>query len=451
MTLSTIQHHAELARLPIPAAQNSHARAVSAVTRVPIAPLVFLTAFLPRLALVLREPTASETFFDEPGMVAYSLSHGDGFSNPYGGPTGPSAHVAPFVPTLLAAFIKLFGSTDAAWFASRVVACAIVALHAALLPAIAERVGLGRRVGVFAGLVAAVPLFLWIETNGRFETPFLLLATTLLVTTTASWLSASERERSTRTWALLGLAWGFGVLLTPTLLPVLLALLLLGMMPALSAARRLRLRQAAATLAGAMLVFGPYSVDRSLRLGTPVLVRSNLGLELFLSNNGAAHPRFLDNMADSAVMQRYHPLLRRREAIRVRSMGEGAYQAMMRQRATDWIAGHPAQFARLTGTRIAEFWFPTANRPLKTLFLYGLTILGVGWLVAVARQRRDSRVSLARFWLAALIAFSAIHYVIQADVRYRYPLQGLLLLAACVGAIDVMRRVGRSWLARDAR
>ena len=419
--------------------------------RVPVAWVLFGAAFLPRLALVLREPQSGETFFDEPGMVAYSLSHGEGFSNPYGGPTGPSAHVAPFTPMLLAFFIKLLGSTDAAWLVSRVVACAIVALHAALLPTISERVGIGRQVGIFAGLVAAAPLFLWVETNGRFETPYVLLATTVLVTTTAYWLGPRQTERSAGKWALLGLGWGLGVLLTPTLLPVMLALLTLGVLPPLSGGRRLRMRQAAAALAGAALVFMPYSIERSVRLGTPVLVRSNFGLELFLSNNDAAHARFLDNMADTAVMQRHHPLLRRREAIRVRSMGEGAYQAMMRERATDWIASHPQRFVSLTGSRIAEFWFPTANHPIKTLYLYGLTVFGIGWLLVVALTRSDPRTSLARFMLVALLAFSLIHYVIQADVRYRYPLQGLLLLAACACPLDVMRRIGRSWLASDIR
>ena len=80
------------------------------------------------------------------------------------------------MPLLLAALIKLFGSTDSAWFASRILTCAVVALHAALLPpTLADKLGLGRCVGVLAGGVAALPLFLWIETNGRFETPYLLL------------------------------------------------------------------------------------------------------------------------------------------------------------------------------------------------------------------------------------------------------------------------------------
>ncbi|MGH7694209.1 MAG: hypothetical protein ACRENH_04480 [Gemmatimonadaceae bacterium] len=76
-------------------------------------------------------------------------------------------------------------------------------------------------------------------------------------------------------------------------------------------------------------------------------------------------------------------------------------------------------------------------------------------LLTANRARRPQSVSVAEGDappnMAAVIAFSLIHYVIQADVRHRYPLQGLLLLAACACALDVMRRIGRSWLASDAR
>ncbi|HJU74870.1 MAG TPA: glycosyltransferase family 39 protein [Gemmatimonadaceae bacterium] len=391
--------------------------------------------------MVLLDPQGDEKFFDEPGSVAYSLSRGEGFANPYGGPTGPTAHVAPFTPLLLALFIKVFGgNTDTAWLASRLVACAIISLHAALLPLIAERAGIGRRAGVVAGALAAIPLFLWLETNGRFETPYVVLATTLLVSLTAVWLDPKHSRRDTRDWALLGLGWGVGVLLTPTLLPVLLALLVVGALPSLSAGRRLTITHGVAALVGAMLVFVPYSVERSLALRAPLLVRSNFGLELFISNNDAAHPRFLDNMADSAVMHRYHPLLRRSEAIKVMNMGEGAYHAMLRRQAVDWIADHPGAFLRLTSARFVQFWLPTANHPVKTVFLALLTVFGIGWFGRHVR-RGDPHVVAARLWLTAIVAFSLLHYAIQADIRYRYPVQGLFLLAAGAGLVDFARRL----------
>ncbi|HEV8362353.1 MAG TPA: glycosyltransferase family 39 protein, partial [Gemmatimonadaceae bacterium] len=404
--------------------------------------IIFAAALLSRVVLVLALRPTAETFYDEPGQVAISLSDRGQFADPYATPTGPTAHVAPLMPVILALFIRIFGNVETAWLASRLLECVVIALFAALLPSLAERFGLSRRAGIVAGAVAALPTFLWIETNGKFETTYILLATTLLVAFTAYRLTHNRLFGTTRSWALTGLAWGLGVLITPTLLPVLFALVAYGMVLRGENAR-LKPRQAAAALGTAALVFVPYSVQRSLALRAPVLVRSNFGLELFLSNNDRAQARFLENMAPGGVMRQHHPLSRRRESIRVRSMGEGAYNALLQRRAIAWIIAHPARFTRLTLTRVKEFWFPTANSALKTAFLWGVAIAGIGWLASLALGRDAERSTLARLWLVALFAFSLIQYVIQADVRYRYPLQGLLLLATSAGAVELFQRRGR--------
>jgi dolichyl-phosphate-mannose-protein mannosyltransferase len=411
---------------------------------------IFAAALLSRVALVLALPPTTETFYDEPGQVAISLSERGQFADPYATPTGPTAHVAPLMPLILALFIKIFGNVETAWLASRLLECVVIALFAAMLPSVAERFGLSRRAGIVAGAVAALPTFLWIETNGKFETTYILLATTLLVTFTAHRLTHNHLFGTTRSWALTGLAWGLGVLITPTLLPVLFALLAYGMVLRADNTR-LKPRQAAAALAAAALVFVPYSVQRSLALRAPVLVRSNFGLELFLSNNDRAQARFLENMAPGGVVRQHHPLARRREAIRVRTMGEGAYNATLRRRAVAWIVRHPARFTRLTLIRAKEFWFPTSNSALKTAFLWGVAIAGIGWLASLALGRDPEGATLGRSWLVALFAFSLIQYVIQADVRYRYPVQGLLLLATSAGAVELFRTRRRQPPSADVR
>lgn len=406
--------------------------------------VIFFVALAVRALLILTLPRSAETFNDEPGQVAIALSQGDGFSNPYSAPSGPTAHVAPLVPVLLAFLIKLFGSVDAAWLASRLLACVVIALYAALLPGLAVRLGLGRQAGLLAGAVAAVPFFVWVETNGKFETPYVLLATTLLVASTAYRLAYKGGARRPREWALLGLGWGVGVLLAPTLLPVMLALLLFGVVWRSAGVSLLRPRDAALVVAAAALVFVPYSIERSVRVGGLTLVRSNFGLELFLSNNPDAQVRFLDNIATGRVIQRYHPLALGTEAERVQAMGEGPYNTMMRHRAAEWIAANPGQFARLTLGRIREFWFPTTNSVVKSLLLWGLTGVGVGWLLLHAIRGKDEHATIARACLVAIVAYSLLFYVIQADVRYRYPIQGLLTVAAAAGALELLRRRSRA-------
>lgn len=413
--------------------------------------IIFAAAFISRAILVLTTGGTSETFYDEPGQVAISLSQSGHFANPYIEPTGPTAHVAPLMPVLLSVFIRAFGDVDRAWLASRLLQCLVMAFFAGLLPVLAERFGLSRRAGIVAGLTAVLPAFLWVETNGKFETAYTLLATTVLVVFTAHRLTHNQLFGTTRSWALIGAAWAAAALIAPTVLPIFLALVASGLLS--RSEHRLRARQALATLASAALVVAPYSINRSLALHGPVLVRSNFGLELFLSNNDNATPRFQDNMAPGHAILLYHPLAQRHEAVRVRMLGEVRYNRMLRRRAIAWIATHPAGFARLTSWRLKEFWFPTSNSILKTAFLWSVTVVAVAWLVAQARGAGRDSARLARLWLVALVAYSLVHYVIQADVRYRYPIQGLLVLATSAAVVDVVekqRRRRRKVLARAA-
>ncbi|MEW5917143.1 MAG: glycosyltransferase family 39 protein, partial [Gemmatimonadota bacterium] len=343
--------------------------------------LLFAAAFLARAILVLTRPDTGDTFHDEPGQVAIALSQGNGFADPYVVPTGPTAHVAPVVPLLLAFFIKIFGSTDSAWIASQLVSCLVAAGYAALLLVVAPRVGLRWPTGLIAATLAAVPLFLWTETNGKFETIYILAALTLLVALTSSRLVRYAKGDDTGGWAGLGVAWGLGLLISPTLILPLLAMVGLSLISRMNGIQRLSLRPASILVATAVAVVLPYSIERSIRIGGPVFVRSNLGLELFISNNDEAYATYNANMASRRVLHRWHPMAVRAEALRVRAMGEGPYHTDMRRRATEWIRAHPAAFGRLTLGRIKEFWFPASPSTVKVAFLGGLSIAGISWLV----------------------------------------------------------------------
>lgn len=43
------------------------------------------------------------------GLLANSLLHGQGYSSPFGGSTGPTAFIAPAYPTLIAVIFWIFG------------------------------------------------------------------------------------------------------------------------------------------------------------------------------------------------------------------------------------------------------------------------------------------------------------------------------------------------------
>src|SRR6266540_6689434 len=88
--------------------------------------------------------------------VAESLVQGTGFSNPFGLlPTGPTAHVSPTYPALLAVILSNTPDQSAALFAIEWSATLVVMLQLCLLPWLAHRMGLG----FYAGVVAAA---LWL-------------------------------------------------------------------------------------------------------------------------------------------------------------------------------------------------------------------------------------------------------------------------------------------------
>jgi len=87
------------------------------------------------------------------------------FSDPFAPlSTGPSAHVAPGYPALVALIIKIFGSGPDGNFALGIVTKIVVAAQLALFPFLAEYLGLGCWPGAIAAaawLIAAFPLVRW--------------------------------------------------------------------------------------------------------------------------------------------------------------------------------------------------------------------------------------------------------------------------------------------------
>src|SRR5260370_41969159 len=66
---------------------------------------------------------------DESALIAASLASGQGFSNPFGPPTGPTAWLGPVYPFVLSGFFRAFGPyTRAAIVAALLLNCLISAV-----------------------------------------------------------------------------------------------------------------------------------------------------------------------------------------------------------------------------------------------------------------------------------------------------------------------------------
>ncbi len=346
--------------------------------------------------------------------VAMSLYERGAFADPFCVPTGPTAHMPPVHPALLAGIYNLLGPTLAAGYVTWLV---LIACHGAMwgmLPWLAARLGLSPGAGLLAGVAGAL-LPRW---PGYVEAPSAIAIGLMLVAFLARW----EGPRPSATGSLLlGAAVGAALHVSPSLLPVALGLLA---WEALGAPRRPGLLRSALVVAGMLLACVPWTLRNERALGGFFFLRSNFGLELRMGNHEGAGAN-LDLSARGGTER--HPRTDEAEARKVAELGELAYMRAAGREARAWIVSHPGDFLRLTGLRVVQFWLGPVDDPVAMLGIGLLTLLSaVGAWRAFPSLPADRRAAL----LVPLLLFPLVHYLVGFEVRYRQPIDGLAFLLA---------------------
>jgi 4-amino-4-deoxy-L-arabinose transferase-like glycosyltransferase len=376
-------------------------------------------------------------FLNEAGNIAFSLAKGHGFSSPWWQETGPTAWLTPVYPWIVAVVYRIFGiHTPHAFYAA--VLLNIIFSAATCVPIYF----IGRRI---AGLgVASSSAWLWAIFPNAILIPYewiwdtslsaLLMATILWAT-----LELAESPRW-RDWILYGVLWGFALMTNPalgSLFPVLLA------WAAYRAARdqKITLLRPALALGIAIVCCIPWSVRNYLVFHKFVPLRSNFALELWVGNNDSYDE-------NSQVVPPPDPAREElREYIRV---GETAFMAEKWRTATVFIRTHPRLEAALWGRRFVAMWtgaenpvraFQDAETSLVRIVLIGNFLAAFGTVagIVVLILRR----SIYAFPLAAIpVVYPLVYYATHASLRYRHPIDPVLLILVAIGVADLVGRRG---------
>ena len=356
--------------------------------------------------------------------MAMSLYEKGAFADPYLLPTGPTAHVPPFHPALLAGIYRLLGPTLAAGYVTWLL---LIACHGAMwgmLPWLAARLGLSPGAGLLAGVAGAL-LPRW---PGYVEAPSAIAIGLMLGAFLARWEGPSPTRAGS---LLLGVAIGAALHVSPSLLPVALGLLA---WEALGAARRPGLLRSALVVVGMALACVPWTLRNERALGGLFFLRSNFGLELRMGNHEGAGAN-LDLSARAGTER--HPRTDEDEARKVAEVGELAYMRAAGREARTWISAHPGEFLRLTALRVVQFWLGPVDDVGAMLGIGLLTLLSaVGAWRAYPALSRDRRAAL----LVPFLLFPLVHYVVGFEVRYRQPIDGLAFLLAASALLPPRRR-----------
>jgi 4-amino-4-deoxy-L-arabinose transferase-like glycosyltransferase len=385
----------------------------------PAALAIFLTGFVVRL--VTLHFAGYSPAHPEPINLAISLVTNGTYANPFGAITGPSAFCMPLHPLLSALLLRIFGTGSAGSQALSYAAIAATALGYALLPQLAVNCGLQLRVGAAAGLFGALtPINFWSQASGVFDAPYAFLVLTALVCITAKHLRAGTFTPAEG--AACGLIAAICALTNPSVLPVL-GIWFVAAWLYFSDRRPQLLRYMAVVFLIVIVGLMPWALRNKRQLGHLIFTRSAFGLNLHESNNDFATADLEANVRN-AKWKPLNPMTSREERQKVRELGEVAYDRAKLGEAIVWIRQHPNRFVRLTIGRIALFWFPRMHRFWQTLVQGAITVLAIAGFIKLWKSRPVVDVFLA----IACVGFSLANIVVEVSPRYRFPIEGILLL-----------------------
>lgn len=284
--------------------------------------------------------------------------------------------------------------------------------------------GLGLAPGTIAALLGAIFLHIHIDTNwGVFLATFLCVLV---------FVQLVRAPAITRQAVVLGLSLGLLIFTQPAFSLLLFPWPLIWLYGHPQMARRFVL-----VIALAALVVTPWIIRNYRQFGEFIFVRDGFGLELYISNNFDAAPSFNENMRNGSHMK-LHPNLNTNIARDLQREGEYNYFQGRKKLALAWISANPFQFLLLTFKRITLFWFPAPD-PLTLITgirSYGpwlVTLLSFPGLWFLYQGNKRAALLLG----TALLLYPAVYYVVQFDVRYRYPIYWVSLMLAGIAIAHI--------------
>ncbi len=130
-----------------------------------------------------------------------------------------------------------------------------------------------------------------------------------------------------------------------------------------------------------VLILTPWAVRNARRLGAPVWLRSNFGLELWIAYHDPNFAGVLD-----PGFARWHPATDAQRSAEVRALGELGFNRKLRGEAVAWSEAHPRQAARLTWLHFVSFWFPPGQDVVIRMARALFTLLALaGWILLIRR------------------------------------------------------------------
>ncbi len=402
---------------------------------------ILACAALVRIAWILRfHPTPTDGRFDDTAwyrVAAHYFAAGDGYVNPFTGT--PTAAWPPGYPVFLGTIFKLFGEGDWTTYGLNV---ALAVLTVAVVYGIGLAVFDRRTAIIGAAGMALWPGQVYFASLTLSEPLFTLLFTTAVLLIVLAPKASGGRGPLLMSF---GIVTGFAALTRGQ------ALLLL---PVAFLAWRLDARRWRPAIAWVMLaalatgvVMAPWIARNQRELGSPVIIATNLGPNVWIGNHAGATGRMriaepepplpergemtqpeFEVAADRLALRKglgyafTHPVDELRLAgAKVRAMYESDATAL------DWNSGYRQGFY---DSSAEERWLRDAA---NGFWFVALALAGLG-LIA-------SRERAAGMLAALVVLWTAGHVPFFGDARFHYPIVFAVALLAARGIVVLLEAV----------
>jgi hypothetical protein len=302
-----------------------------------------------------------------------------------------------------------------------------------------------QRVALLAAFIGAVYIYFFYYTASLITEGFYITGILWSFDTAVS-ISQSQNV-ATKQWAILGLAMGITILLRQLFLLFLPFLLLW-----LWWAKRPRLTRFILPVALVLLMIIPWTIRNYVAFDQIVPLNTNSGFAFFWGN----HPRYGTKFIPILPSGEYYRMIP--QELQEQGLNEAEMDSALLSEAFGIIAADPGRYLLLSLSRIPtyfKFWPSAESGMVSNLSRVGSFGLFLPFMLyGLFLSIRQSFASW-REWLASpftllylfMLVYTGIHILTWTLIRYRLPVDAILVIFAGYGLVDIAERV---WTRRRA-
>lgn len=435
---------------------NSIQRIWSRVGQRPLLPIILISVLL-RVAVAFA---MGDTVVELPGIfdqisyhnLALRVLGGHGFSFgelwwPITPANAPTAHWSFFYTLFLVLVYFIFGPHP---IAARIIQAIIVGiLHPYLTYRIGEKL-FSRNIGLVAALVTGVYVYFFYYGGALMTEPFYIIAILFSLWFAIQLSENADPKQDIRLGLSLGISLGITLLLRQVFLLFLPFLFLwmwiarfrlsLKLIPLWKRVPLLSSILAVVLMAAFILPVTAYNYSR---FGRFVLLNTNSGYAFFWGNNPIYGTKFIPILSTPQYREMIPP--------EVRHLDEAALDQELLKRGMQFVMNDPKRFLLLSLSRIPSyfmFWYSSDSSMLSNISRIGsfgvfLPFMLYGLFLAIKRSGGFWKLVFSPQGLLMLFAlvYSGAHILTWTLVRYRLPVDAVMIPFAGLALLDVAERV----------